>query len=238
MIHQSFHKQSFSEPLNRKFLTEKCDTPSVHCPTLTSNKFFDIRNFLKHRRAPLWSFPVLWDKNFWTENCDIRFSCINFSIPETFWNREGFLSEMFRYPEKKQFRGTILIPLLLLRLQISMVEFLSNTQRFPYKVFMLLSKKSSITKSWYHPLMHKLFHYPKLFKKQKCSSSKCFSIVRQNNFDRKQWYPYHSYEWKLSILEFFSIFSNTSLPCEFFCYCEEKPNLKLWSPHPLHEIFR
>ena len=39
---------------------------------LLSIKLFDTRIFLKHRRVPLRSFSVLWDKKFPTENRETR----------------------------------------------------------------------------------------------------------------------------------------------------------------------
>ena len=38
--------------------------------SLLGIKFFDTRNFLKHRRVPRRSFSALWDENFSTENRD------------------------------------------------------------------------------------------------------------------------------------------------------------------------
>ena len=52
-------------------------------PPLLSIKFFDTRNFAKHRRVPLRSFSVLWDNKFSIEIRDIPLLGINFFLPET-----------------------------------------------------------------------------------------------------------------------------------------------------------
>ena len=46
--------------------------PSSSPSSLLSINFFDTRNFVKHRRVPLRSFSVLWDKTILTENRDTR----------------------------------------------------------------------------------------------------------------------------------------------------------------------
>ena len=56
--------RNFSVLRDKEFSIENLDFP------LLGIKFFDTRNFLKHRRVPLRSFSALWDKNFLTENRD------------------------------------------------------------------------------------------------------------------------------------------------------------------------
>ena len=80
--------------------------------TLWSIKFFDTRNFLKHRRVPLRSFLVLWDKTILTKSCDTRplSNPQHISIAEIFWNTERFLDESFRHCETKIFQPKIVVP--------------------------------------------------------------------------------------------------------------------------------
>ena len=110
-------------------------TQISHIPLL-SLKLFEIRFLPKQRRTSRRSFPVLWDKKFSTENCDIRFSCLKFFETQFFLkHRKVFISDLFRYCDRKQFRQTILLPLPLPSIKFSIVEFFSNTARFLYKVF-------------------------------------------------------------------------------------------------------
>ena len=85
---------------------------SWYPPPLLSPTFFDTRIFLKHRRAPLRNVLILWDKTLLTENRDTRRLSYpqQFSIPEIFWNTEGFLFEVFRHYETKIFQRKIVIP--------------------------------------------------------------------------------------------------------------------------------
>ena len=77
LIPNIFRYQNFSETQkgssSKYFDTVRqnnFDGKSWYPPPLLSPKFFDTRNFLKHRRVPLRSFSALWDKNFPTENRD------------------------------------------------------------------------------------------------------------------------------------------------------------------------
>ena len=85
---------------------------SWYPPPLLSPTFFDTRIFLKQRRAPLRNVLILSDKTILTENRDTRRLSYpqHFSIPETFWNTEGFIYEIFWYCEIKQFWRKIVIP--------------------------------------------------------------------------------------------------------------------------------
>ena len=79
----------FSMQWDIKFSIENRDIP------LLGIKIFHTRNFLNYRRVPLRiDFDsVLWDETIFTENRDTRPLSypLHFSIPETFWNTEGFL---------------------------------------------------------------------------------------------------------------------------------------------------
>ena len=105
-------------------------------PPLLSMKFFDTRNLVKHRRSPLRNFSVLWDNRFSIENRDIPLLGIKFFDT---WNflTQGFLYEMIRYWDKtsETQKG-------------SSTKFIGTVrQQFFYR------------KSWYSPLIHKIFRY-------------------------------------------------------------------------------
>ena len=62
-FHSETQKDSPTKTLG--FVRQKPWQKSViQPPLLLSIKFFDTRNFLKHRRVALRTFSVLWDKNF------------------------------------------------------------------------------------------------------------------------------------------------------------------------------
>ena len=44
-------------------------------------------------------------------------------------------------------------------------------------------------KTWYSPLSHKIFRFSQLSETRNGSSTNWFGTLRQNNFDRKSWYP-------------------------------------------------
>ena len=83
----------------------KFDRKSWYPPPLIPN-IFRYQNFLKHRRVPLRNVLILWDKTILTENRDTRrFSYPqHFSIPEFLWKTGGFLFELFRHYETKNFQ--------------------------------------------------------------------------------------------------------------------------------------
>ena len=82
----------------------KFDRKSWYPPPLIPN-IFRYQNFLKHRRVPLRNVLILWDKTILTENRDTRRLSYpqHFSIPEIFWNTEGFLFEVFRHYGRYKF---------------------------------------------------------------------------------------------------------------------------------------
>ena len=96
LIHKFFRYQKFSETKKGSptkyfrycettiFFLENCDIP------LLGIKFFDTRNFLRHRRFPRRNFSELWDENFSTENRDTLLHKVHKSVVElmfvrTFW---------------------------------------------------------------------------------------------------------------------------------------------------------
>ena len=101
-------------------------------PLLLSLKIFHTRKFLKHRRVPLRTISVPWDKkNFDGKSWHRPLSSSqNFSIPESSWKTEGFLYEMLRHSERqKLFSRKFWNPLLLSK-KLSVAEYFRNTERF------------------------------------------------------------------------------------------------------------
>ena len=108
----------FFGTVRQKFWHKIVILPPSSSPPLLSIKFFDTRNFAKHRRFPLRSFfgtlrqqifnrkswySPLWHKifqyvNFWNRRVPLRNDSV---LRQNFWNTEGFLYEMIRYWDKK-----------------------------------------------------------------------------------------------------------------------------------------
>ena len=119
LLHEKFRYQNFSETrkgsCTKFFGTVRQNTfdgKTWYPPPLVRN-IFRYPNLVKQWKVPLRKFSAQWDKKFSTENLDTpspALLSINFSIPETFWNTEGFLYEMIRYCETKQFWRKIVIP--------------------------------------------------------------------------------------------------------------------------------
>ena len=101
-------------------------------PPLLSIKFFDTRNFVKHKTVPQRRFSVLWDNKFSIQNHDIPLLGIKFFDTR---NTEGFLSGMNRYCETKQFWRKIVIPAPSLMQHLSTPEKFCNTEGFLYEIY-------------------------------------------------------------------------------------------------------
>ena len=87
------------------------------------------------------------------------------------------------------------------------------------------------TKSWYSPLRHKVFRYPKHSETQKGSSTKIFGSVRQKN-STKLWYSY--YQKKFDTITFLKY---KGPPRIFFGTVRHKIfDGKTWYPTPLLSI--
>ena len=110
------------------------------------HKIFRYPKLVTHWRFPLRNFSALWDRHFWRKIVILppplpplihKF----FSVPEIFWNKEGF----------------------------------------PYEVFSVLWDNNIFyRKSWYSPLRHKVFRYPKFCETQTVSSTKFFELWDEN----------------------------------------------------------
>ena len=145
---------------------------------LLSLTFFDTRNFLKHRRAPLRNDSVLWDKKILRENRETHLLSYpeQFLIPETFWNTEGFLYEMIRYWDEK-FWGKIVKPT---------SSLIPNIFRYPKPFETLPLRNDTVDKTILvenrntRPLSYpERFSIPESNETLKNSPTKIFSTVRQ-----------------------------------------------------------
>ena len=115
-------------------------------PPLLSRIVFHTRNFLKHRRVPVRSFSVLWDKKFSVKPlCSPDQLCSpsyawKFPIPELFWNTKGFPYEFFRHCETKNFQRKVMISLSYAK-NFSIPEIFWNTEVFSNEFFWYWDKK-------------------------------------------------------------------------------------------------
>ena len=118
----------------KKFSTETLDTPSL--PPFI-HKIFCYQKFSEtlHRKVPLRKVSVLWDKIISTHNTRPLLLSLTFFFTKVFWNTEGFLYEMFRCCETKQFQRKFVISPPFWFLTFFFTTFFSNTEGFPYKVF-------------------------------------------------------------------------------------------------------
>ena len=141
LIHRSerFLYEIFQHWDKKNFDTKSWDKSLKH-------KIFRYPKLVTHWRFPLPNFSALWDRHFSTENRDTPSSPPPsypkvFSIPESFWNKEGF----------------------------------------PYEVFSVLWDNNFFyRKSWYSPLMHKVFRYPKFSETHTVCSTKFFVLWDEN----------------------------------------------------------
>ena len=109
-LYKNFYDSIFFETQNgsprcflvlwdHNFSIENRDIP------LLGIKFFDTRNFLKHRKVHLRNDSVLWDQKNDRKLCyPSPFYAWTFWILKLFWNTEGFPFSVFRYCETENFR--------------------------------------------------------------------------------------------------------------------------------------
>ena len=92
---------------------------------------------------------------------------------------EGYLHEMFRYCETKQFWRKNLIPLPILCLKIPDARIFLKRRGFRYEVFQYCETKNSDRKWWYPPIVQKVFSFPNFFRTPKCSPNFFFGNLRR-----------------------------------------------------------
>ena len=135
--------------------TKKFDKKSWLNPL--KHKIFRYPKSVKHRRVPLRNFSVLWDRTISAENRAIRplSHPYCYSVPETFWNTEGFLDTLegsstnFLGTETKCFRQKFLIPPVLLIHKILHYRKLSETRHrtVPLQSFFGTARQKKSTKN-------------------------------------------------------------------------------------------
>ena len=81
-----------------------------------------------------------------------------------------------------------LLPLLSLNFLLLKIFWNTAHKGSPTKFFGTARQKILYRKSWFSPLRHKIFRYPKLSETQKGSSSKFFGTMRQKFSNGKSWY--------------------------------------------------
>ena len=120
--------QCFFTTVRQKFLTEPWCPPPLH-------ENFGTRYFFETQNGSLTNFlgtvkRKYVDRKSW---CRSPFSSShNFiSIPESFWNDEGFPNEVFQCCETKVFRKTCDIPSYASKFYVS--DFFWNAEGFPYQ---------------------------------------------------------------------------------------------------------
>ena len=96
------------------------------------------------------------------------------------------------------------------------------------KFFGTVRQKIFYRKSWYSPLRHKVFRYPKFSETQTGSSTKFFGTVRPKIFDGKTWYPPFS---SIKLFETKNFLKNSRIPLRNFSV-RQKISTKPWCPPP------
>ena len=119
LIHKFFRYQKFSETKKGSptkyfrycettiFFIENCDFP------LLGIKFFDIRNFLRHRRFPRRNFSNCETKYF--RRKIVILLCIRFFDTPIFWNFEAMSANFFGSVRPSLFDGKTWYPLLCIK---------------------------------------------------------------------------------------------------------------------------
>ena len=164
--------------------------------------FFDIRNFLKHRRVYLRNDSVLWDKNFFEKKIVILPPSPRPSLIQEIFHTRNFVkqhrsvpNEVFRYCEKKQFRRKIVInrpPSRSYPWRFSITENNETLKDSPSTNFSTVRQKNSDGNPWCSPSPS----YPWTYSlsenfwntAQKGSSTNLFDTVRHQIFHWKSWY--------------------------------------------------
>ena len=146
----------FFGTVRQKFLTENRDTPSPPLPPFLSIKFFDTRNFVKHRRVPLWSFSVLRSKKVSRENRDITLLKMKFFDTRNFLKHRRFpqLNDLVLW-HKNNFDGKSRYPPPLLSLTFVDTRNFLKHRRVLLRNFSALSDKNFSTETR-DTLLHKV----------------------------------------------------------------------------------
>ena len=123
----------------------------IGTPPLFSLSNFGIRVFLKFKSVLLSKISVKWDEKKYERRLVIGATLSypkHFSVPEIFWNTEGYLYDTFWYSEAKQIRRRVVIlPTPFYPKSLSKPDSFWNTDIFPLQCFPVLWDNNFSTKS-------------------------------------------------------------------------------------------
>ena len=136
---QTVSTTKFFKTSRQKTSKENRDIP-VLC-----RKFFGSRNFLKYRRVLSRNVSVVWDKKPRQKIVICPSYAKKSSIPEIFWNTEGFFYEMFRFCEAKNVDKKSWYPLLMHK--VFRYQIFSETQRSSPTKFFGTVRRKTLTKN-------------------------------------------------------------------------------------------
>ena len=198
---------------------------TVMPPFFLCVKIFDTGSFLKHRRVPLRMFSAEWGKKFSMDESDISFLCKNFSIPEAFWNTEGFTTKIFGTVGQKVFDGKSRYP----PPPPPLISYLSSINLFP------CMKNSETQKGplrFFGPVRQKIFDRTKMPISAKRRNSRYQSflkhrMVQPRNSPAGQKKSTENNDILFLCIKFSvtrSFLKHWRVPQELFWHCETKNN--------------
>ena len=134
----------------------------IPATSFTPKNFRKCINLLKHRIVPLWFFSIPWNNNFSLKNRVFPCWAKHFSIPWTYWYTEGSSTNWFGAVRQNIFDRKPWYVSLLLSPTFFDIKNFANHRRFPiWKLLGTVRQQTFYKKSWYSPLGHKIFQYPK-----------------------------------------------------------------------------
>ena len=181
--HRSVSPRNFSVLWEKKLSTENIEI------NLLSVSFIERHFFLKERRVAIRNFSGLWDTEFDKKTWKTPlFSYPKlFSIPEVFWNTEGFHNEFFRFCETKTLTKNCDTRASSLIHKIFDTRIFLKHRRVALRFFLVLWNKNLEKKSWKTPslLIKKNLRNRKIFETPKCLRTIFFGTVEQKNINRE-----------------------------------------------------
>ena len=162
----------------------------IGTPPLFSLSNFGIRVFLKFKSVLLSKISVKWDEKKYERRLVIGATLSypkHFSVPEFFWNTEGYLYDMFWYSEAKQIRRRVVIlPTPFYPKSLSKPDSFWNTDIFPLQCFPVLWDNNFSTKSLDSlPLLSILFSKTRFSPKRRRFPYKVFWCCETINIRQK-----------------------------------------------------
>ena len=172
-----FPNDFFTVPWDKKNSTVKRDMPC-----LVHRSFFAARTFAKHRKVPNEIFQYCVTKTFRRKNV-ISSSLIHtkFLLPGNFWSTQEFHWNFLVMWDKTISSEERDIPFYQPN-NFSLTKVFWNTEEFPMKIFGNVRRRNFDGKTWYPPLIHKLFQYQR-FSENLNGPLKKFSALS----DEKSW---------------------------------------------------